>query len=84
MPLPSIDFRGQEATVSMTELRSAPGDVIDRVRRGLTVYIEKNGRRIASIVPTEAEQDDMIIVRRDGSITGPKPLTAGINLGSNC
>lgn len=74
MSMPRKDFSGQEATVSMMELRAGPGDIIDRVAAGMTVHVEKNGRRVASIVPTET------IIASDGSYTGARPLTMGLKL----
>ena len=37
--------------LSMTELRNAPGEVLDRVTRGESFVIERNGRRAACLVP---------------------------------
>lgn len=79
MALPKQDYRGQEASVSMMELRAGPGEVIDRVSHGLTVHVEKNRRRVASIVPVQSSANT--IIHPDGSITGEIPLTYRRNLG---
>jgi prevent-host-death family protein len=73
MPLPKKDFRGQSATVSMMELRAAPGDMIDRVSHGMTIHVEKNGKEVAVLAPSDPSTDT--VIGRDGSIVGPIPLT---------
>jgi len=81
MSLPRKDFRGQRATVSMMELRSRPGDAIDRVTHGMTVDIEKNGVHVASLVPADSVSDTTEIMP-NGNIVGPIPLTFRRNLGN--
>ncbi len=81
MPLPKKDFRGQRASVSMMELRSAPGDLIDRVAHGMIVDIEKNGKVVASLGPPDGREEGTVI-HADGTIEGRIPLTFRKNLGS--
>ena len=73
MPLPKNDFRGQKATLSMMELRKQPGAAIDRVCDGLTITIEKSGKAVAVLAPSDPNVDT--IIGRDGSISGSIPLT---------
>ena len=80
MPLPEKDFRQMSATVTMMELRSQPGEVMDRVAHGMTIHVEKNGKHIASIVPVGHDNAETII-KPDGSVVGPLPLTFRRNLG---
>ena len=81
MTLPRKNFHGQQASVSMMELRSAPGNVIDFVANGMTVHIEKSGKRVATMVPAGYDADSTTI-NSDGSISGQIPLTLRRNLGS--
>lgn len=79
--LPAKDYRGQEASVSMMELRSGPGDVIDRVSHGMTVHVEKSGRRVATLVPANCDGDT--VIHSDGCITGRIPVTFRRDLGGH-
>lgn len=70
MPLPQrIRFDGETATLTVGEFRAAPGDVLDRVSRGMEITITKNGRPVAVLSPPETT------INRDGSFTGRAPLT---------
>jgi len=80
MAIPKRDYRGQNFTVTMMELRSQPGEVMDLVAHGMSCRVERNGKHIATIVPPENEGDSTEIFR-DGSIKGPIPLTFRQNLG---
>jgi antitoxin (DNA-binding transcriptional repressor) of toxin-antitoxin stability system len=81
MPIPKVDFRGRRVTVSMMELRSKPGEVIDSVRNGLVVDIEKNGK-IVAVLSRSAQDTETTIIHPDGSMSGQMPLTFRRNLGS--
>lgn len=84
MSIPKLSFIGETATVTMMELRTCPGEILDRVSRGLTVRVTKQGKWIATLKsPSQAARDDdTIIVRPDGSTEdGRKPLTLRQNLG---
>jgi hypothetical protein len=81
MPLPKLDFTGQQATITMMELRANPGEVIDSVRNGLAVNIQKNGKTVAVLARSNHDTDTTVI-HEDGTISGPVPLTLRRNLGS--
>ena len=81
MPLPLKNFRGQTATVTMMELRSAPGDVIDRVAHGMVVHIIKGDKYVADLGPPGHFYSETII-HPNGTITGEIPLTYRQRLGS--
>jgi DNA (cytosine-5)-methyltransferase 1 len=79
--LPKIDMRGKNATVSMMELRSQPGEVFLLVQKGLSVRVEKNGKHVGTIIPPDAEGEETV-VHRNGRIEGSMPLTFRASLGS--
>ena len=80
MSLPTKNFRGQAVTITITELRSALGDVMDRVAHGMIVTVEKNGKSVAVLAPPTRPQSEEVVVWPDGSIDGPLPLTFRSNL----
>lgn len=81
MPLPKKDFRGQEATITMMELRANPGEVVDLVSHGMTIHLEKNGKLVASIVP-HGSSDEVCTIDSKGRINGQLPVTFRRDLGS--
>jgi antitoxin (DNA-binding transcriptional repressor) of toxin-antitoxin stability system len=84
MPIPQLNFVGEVATITMMELRANPGEVLDRVSRGLEVRVTKQGKWVATMkAPSLAiPADDTIVIRPDGTTEdGRKPLTFGLDLG---
>jgi prevent-host-death family protein len=70
MPLPQkIRFDGETATLTVSEFRSQPGEVLDRVSRGMEITVTKNGKAVAVISPPETREQ----IALD---TGGKPSTA--------
>lgn len=59
-------------TISMTELRSAPGERLIDIRRDRASFLlTKDGKPAARLLPV----DDGTIIERDGRIRGELPLT---------
>ena len=67
--------------ITMMQLRSSPGEYAHLAsKHGETFIVTSQGRPVFKIVPLSP--DDTIILS-DGTILGPKPLTFGLNLGSD-
>ena len=65
-------------TITMMELRAHPGEYAFRISRdGESYLVTSQGRPCFKMVPVE----ETTVVRPDGSIKGPKPLTIGLKLG---
>jgi hypothetical protein len=62
----------------MMQLRAAPGEYAFRVRAdGESFLVTYQGKPCFKMVPAR----DETVIRPDGTINGPKPLTMGLNLG---
>jgi hypothetical protein len=81
MPLPKKDFHGQTATISMMELRSSPGDVIDRVAHSMVIHITKGDKHVADLGPPGHFYSETV-VHPNGTISGEIPLTYRQKLGN--
>lgn len=65
-------------TITMMQLRASPGEYAFRVRAdGESFLVTYQGKACFKMVPV----DDVTTVRPDGTFTGPKPLTMGLDLG---
>lgn len=68
-------------TITMMQLRASPGEYAFRVRAdGESFLVTYQGKPCFKMVPVE----DVTIIRPDGSVKGPKPLTMGLGLGGEC
>jgi hypothetical protein len=63
-----VSLNGKLETISMMDLRSRPGEVLESVSLGKTYIIAKNGKPIAVLSRLPGEQLS-INVERDGSVT---------------
>jgi antitoxin (DNA-binding transcriptional repressor) of toxin-antitoxin stability system len=65
-------------TITMMQLRAAPGEYAFRVRAdGESFLVTYQGKPCFKMVPVE----DSTVVRPDGTFKGSKPLTMGLRLG---
>lgn len=65
-------------TITMMQLRANPGEYAFRVRAdGESFTVTYQGKPCFKMVPVE----ETTIVRPDGTLKGPKPLTMGLDLG---
>lgn len=56
MGMPTKDFTGQTATITMAEFRSKPGEVLDFARHGMEVTVTKNGKPVAVLGPVREKE----------------------------
>jgi antitoxin (DNA-binding transcriptional repressor) of toxin-antitoxin stability system len=65
-------------TITMMQLRKSPGEYAFRVRAdGESYIVTYQGKPCFKMVPV----GETTVIRPDGTIKGPKPLTMGLNLG---
>jgi prevent-host-death family protein len=65
-------------SITMTEFRAEPGErIVDVVRERCSFLLTKVGKPVAKLVPV----DDTVVIERDGTIRGERPLTMRLYLG---
>ncbi len=65
-------------TITMMQLRKSPGEYAHLVyKHGESFLVTSQGRPVFRMVPVE----DATVIRPDGTVIGPKPLTFRTNLG---
>lgn len=69
------DYTGEDQTVDMMGFRSSPGAAVDFARNGGILHIEKNGKKVASLMPPSPT-----VIHPDGTFEGERPLTMGVDL----
>ncbi len=62
---------GQTEAITMTDLRSRPGDVVDQVQLGKTFTITKAGRVVAVLAAPEPTALELGAAVRRLGLTGP-------------
>jgi len=69
----------QRTTITMMQIRKEPGEYAHRAyKHGETFIVTSQGHPVFKIVPVDAETT---IIKSDGTVVGPKPLTFRENLG---
>jgi prevent-host-death family protein len=65
-------------TITMSEFRAEPGEVVRAVQRGGESFrITRGGKGAARLVP-DSEPSDRIVVERDGTVRGDASVLAGV------
>jgi antitoxin (DNA-binding transcriptional repressor) of toxin-antitoxin stability system len=68
-------------TITMTEFRKEPGErIVDVVRNRDSFLLTKAGKAVAALVPV-SDANVTTVIKRDGTIQGPAPLTLRRHLG---
>jgi antitoxin (DNA-binding transcriptional repressor) of toxin-antitoxin stability system len=69
-------------TITMMDLRKSPGEYAhDVYRHGEAFLVTSQGRPVFKMVPVDWEVTQPTVINRDGTLTGPKPLTFREKLG---
>ena len=45
-----ISFKGLHESISITDFRRSPGEILKAVELGMTITIERNGKEIAKLI----------------------------------